>query len=106
MAADVPHARLIYALLETLRERSIAVRAARVEVPADWVQDPARLGCGASNYDAMCAGCHLSPGVAASELSQGLYPKPPNLAEGRCARAGARVLRGCRRNKMAHPMPS
>ncbi|MGQ0430519.1 MAG: c-type cytochrome, partial [Gammaproteobacteria bacterium] len=34
----------------------------------------------AGNYDAMCAGCHLTPGVEESELSAGLNPAPPSLA--------------------------
>jgi len=29
----------------------------------------------------MCVGCHLAPGVEPTELSQGLYPAPPTLAE-------------------------
>ncbi|MBL8270514.1 c-type cytochrome, partial [Steroidobacter sp.] len=32
-------------------------------------------------YDSMCARCHLSPGAAATELSRGLYPRPPNLTK-------------------------
>jgi len=28
----------------------------------------------------MCANCHLSPGVENTEIRQGLYPIPPNLA--------------------------
>lgn len=29
----------------------------------------------------MCIGCHLAPGVEGTELSQNLYPAPPNLAQ-------------------------
>lgn len=42
--------------------------------------DPARIIQGAGNYDAMCTGCHLKPGMAETELSKGLYPAPPNLS--------------------------
>ncbi|HEV2285194.1 MAG TPA: cytochrome c, partial [Steroidobacteraceae bacterium] len=28
-----------------------------------------------------CAGCHLAPGVNRSDLSSGLYPHPPDLAQ-------------------------
>jgi hypothetical protein len=28
----------------------------------------------------MCVACHLAPGAAGTELSQGLYPAPPNLS--------------------------
>lgn len=78
VAADVPHTRPVYALLETARERSIAVRAARLQVPTD-LNDPERIRQGAGNYDAMCTGCHLAPGMAPTEISEGLYPAPPNL---------------------------
>jgi mono/diheme cytochrome c family protein len=30
----------------------------------------------------MCTGCHLGPGLERSELSQGLYPRAPELARG------------------------
>jgi mono/diheme cytochrome c family protein len=39
-----------------------------------------RIRRGAGNYEAMCVGCHLSPGVENSEIHKGLYPVPPNLA--------------------------
>jgi mono/diheme cytochrome c family protein len=35
---------------------------------------------GASDYDAMCTGCHLAPGMAENEMRPGLNPKPPQLA--------------------------
>lgn len=78
IGADDPHLRLTTSTLQTLRMRSIAVRARQIEVPD--LQDPARIRRGAGNYDAMCAGCHLAPGAGPSELSQGLYPAPPNLS--------------------------
>jgi len=36
---------------------------------------------GIYNYNAMCTGCHLTPGADETELSKGLYPKPPNLTK-------------------------
>ena len=77
VGADDPHSRPVYALMESLRERSIEVRASKLQVPD--LSDPARIAQGAGNYDAMCTGCHLSPGVVETELSKGLYPTPPNL---------------------------
>ena len=79
VAADVPHTRPVTALLDTLRERSIARRAADIQVPGD-LADPERVRRGAGNYDAMCVACHLRPGQDSSELSRGLYPAPPHLA--------------------------
>lgn len=87
IAADDAHSRPVYAVLETLRERSIDVRANRVQVPD--LGNPERIRRGAGNYEAMCVGCHLSPGAAETELSAGLYPAPPNLSQTRVAAAKA-----------------
>ncbi|GAB3372813.1 c-type cytochrome [Azotobacter armeniacus] len=78
VGADVPHSALVQALLETARERSIAVRARDIQVPD--LTDEALIRAGAGNYDAMCVGCHLAPGLAETELSKGLYPAAPNLS--------------------------
>lgn len=78
VAADEPHTRAVYALLETARVRSIAVRADALRVPDD-LGDEARIRQGAGNYAAMCMGCHLAPGMEPTELSKGLYPAPPDL---------------------------
>jgi mono/diheme cytochrome c family protein len=80
MAADEPHWTVTEKLLEALRERSVAMRIRDIEVPAD-LGDAARVRRGAGNYDAMCAGCHLRPGLDDSEIRKGLYPQPPRLAE-------------------------
>ncbi len=80
IAADAPHTRGVYALLESLRDRSIAVRARNITPPAD-LGSPARTSVGAGLYADMCSGCHLGPGVEPSEISQGLYPQAPELAK-------------------------
>ncbi|WP_079436995.1 cytochrome c [Zoogloea sp. LCSB751] len=80
VAADEPHHPLTYRLLEFARERSIAVRASELKPPGD-LADPERVRRGSGNYDAMCVGCHLSPGVEDSEIRKGLYPVPPRLAD-------------------------
>jgi mono/diheme cytochrome c family protein len=78
VAADVPHWTVTDSAMETLRTASVERRSAHVEVPP--LGDAALVVSGAGNYDAMCAGCHLQPGVEATEMSRGLYPAPPNLA--------------------------
>lgn len=88
VAADDPHLPVTHAMLETLRDASIARRAAALEVPAD-LMDPARVLQGAGNYDAMCVQCHLAPGMASTELSRGLYPAPPDLTRERVGAAEA-----------------
>ncbi len=77
IAADDPHWPLTEGLMDTVRDRSIAAQAADVVVPA--LDDDSLIRTGAGNYDAMCVGCHLKPGVERSEASAGLYPPPPNL---------------------------
>lgn len=82
VGADAPHTEPVYAALEVARERSIATRAKQLQVPADLASDH-RVIQGAGNYAAMCVGCHLAPGMEETELSRGLYPKPPNLSRHR-----------------------
>lgn len=79
VAADVPHSTAIHALLETARQRSITVRSRDIEVPD--LSDTQMIQSGAGNYDAMCAACHLAPGVESTELSENLNPAPPNLTD-------------------------
>ena len=79
VGADDHHTRPVYALMESLRERSIEVRASQLTPPA--LSEQARIVQGSGNYNAMCTGCHLAPGMAATELSEGLYPAPPDLTK-------------------------
>ena len=79
MAADDPHYPMTTSLLEAMRERSVETRAGLLTVPD--ITDPARITQGAGNYNAMCMGCHLAPGMGDTELSRGLYPAPPNLSK-------------------------
>jgi len=80
IGADAPHTRPVYAMLESLRDRSIAVRARDIVPPADLNAEK-RVSAGAGLYTEMCASCHLGPGVERSEISQGLYPQAPELAK-------------------------
>ena len=79
VAADDPHTKPFYWLMETVRERSIAVRARDVEVPS--LKDPAMIIVGGADFNEMCTGCHLKPGIEESEMVSGMYPRPPRLAE-------------------------
>ncbi|MGH6864656.1 MAG: c-type cytochrome [Methyloceanibacter sp.] len=81
VAADLPHTKPVYWLLETARERSVAVRAADILVPAD-LTDAKRILSGAGQYAEMCVDCHLAPGMKRTEMSQGLYPRAPALHRG------------------------
>ena len=79
IGADDHHTKIVLAMIEQLRERSIGVRARAVEVPP--LEDPKRVMAGAQSYAALCVGCHLAPGVTKSDIRPGLYPHPPNLAQ-------------------------
>ena len=81
IGADAPHSRLVFGLLQELREKSIASGARDIAVPAN-LNDPKRIAAGAGLYQEMCTGCHWGPGVERSEMSQGLYPPAPELARG------------------------
>lgn len=78
MGADVPHNKLTYWFLETVRERSVARASADIEVPD--LNDSELLLRGGPDYNDMCAQCHLKPGRKQSDMSIGLYPSPPNLS--------------------------
>ena len=60
IGADAPHASGTTALIEGLRERSIAVRARNIKVPAN-LDSTERITAGAGLYAEMCTGCHLAP---------------------------------------------
>lgn len=79
VGADDPHFPAVHAFLAMARDRSIEVRARDIEVPD--LKNAALIKAGAGNYNAMCIGCHLAPGVEKTELSQALYPSPPDLTK-------------------------
>ena len=81
IAADDHHTAVVLEALEKLRERSISARAQDIEVPD--LQDPLKVVAGADRYATLCLGCHLAPGVTTSDIRPGLYPHPPNLAQGK-----------------------
>lgn len=77
--ADEPHSAVVFKMIEIARDRAIDVRARDIVVPT--LGDEAQVRSGAGNYAAMCTGCHLAPGMAATELSLGLYPVPPAFSQ-------------------------
>ena len=81
VAADDPHSESVYRLLAAVRDRSITVRAADINVPPD-LSEPGRIASGAGQYVDMCSSCHLAPGMKRTEISRGLYPRAPELRRG------------------------
>jgi mono/diheme cytochrome c family protein len=80
IAADEPHWAVTEFAMDAVRDRSIRRQSLAIAVPA--LDDALLIRTGAGNYDAMCAGCHLKPGVEKTELSNGLFPTPPNMSRG------------------------
>jgi mono/diheme cytochrome c family protein len=80
IGADDHHTKIVLALIEMLRERSISVRSVAIDVPP-LLEEPSRIGAGAQRYATLCAGCHLAPGATQSDIRAGLYPHPPSLAQ-------------------------
>ena len=81
VAADAPHTALMRGLIAYVRVRSIESRSQGIRVPP--LNDRKMIADGASDYDAMCTGCHLGPGIEENEMRPGMNPKPPLLAKGR-----------------------
>ncbi len=81
VAADTPHWAMTHEVMEFARERSISHRIDDLQAPD--LADAARISSGAGNYDAMCTGCHLKPGIARSEIADALYPTPGSLTAAR-----------------------
>ena len=80
VGADQPHWSVTSWLLNVARDRSIRTHASGIAVPAA-LDDPARIVAGVAHYAEHCAVCHGAPGVERGDLAEGLYPRPPNLAD-------------------------
>lgn len=79
VAADKAHQPMVYNFLDWARTQSIAKASEDIIVPK--FDEAAMISSGGADYNDMCAGCHLSPAAAATDLSAGLYPKPPNFTD-------------------------
>lgn len=79
ITATNPHFAITHRVLTAVKNGSIARQASDVKMPE--LDDPAKVHAGFRNYNAMCVTCHNAPGAQASEISKGLYPPAPNLAE-------------------------
>jgi cytochrome c553 len=79
VAATDPHWSFTHSVLETARVRSIKVHAAGIKAPGN-LGDHKMVVSGTSHFAEHCSSCHTAPGVDASELAKGMYPKPPTLA--------------------------
>ena len=79
ITATTPHWDITHRVLLTVKEQSIKRQALDIKVPE--LDDPEKVHTGFRNFHAMCVTCHNAPGAAPTEISKGLYPVAPNLAE-------------------------
>ncbi len=79
VGADQEHSPMMFSFLETARNRSIENASKDIVVPD--LEKVEMISSGGADYKDMCAGCHLSPGVAQTDFSESLYPKPPNFTK-------------------------
>ena len=89
ITATTPHSDAMYKTMLVLREQSIKSMARDVKVPE--LDDPERVHAGFLNFNAMCVTCHNAPGSAPTEISKGLYPEAPNLAQSVKGRTAAEL---------------
>lgn len=79
IGADEPHWPVTHKVMETTRNRAVFRQAKDIQLPPD-LSDAQLILKGAGQYAAMCANCHLAPGIEDTEIRAGLYPRPPNLS--------------------------
>lgn len=79
VAATDSHNVVVRWALNTTMVRS--VRAHAEEIAAPPLTDAAMVRKGGRHFQESCQTCHGAPGVARSEIGQGLRPSPPDLSE-------------------------
>jgi len=79
ISADTHHWGLAYQVFETARVRSVKAHATGI-VPPVGLDDESKIITGVEHFADHCAVCHGAPGVPKSDISNGLYPRPPELA--------------------------
>jgi cytochrome c553 len=80
VGADRPHLSVTSWLLNEARNRSIRSHAAGITVPPG-LDDRAKILVGVTHFAEHCVVCHGAPGVERGDITEGLYPRPPNLAD-------------------------
>ncbi len=79
VGADKEHTPMAHSFLKTALSSSIENASKDIEVPD--LEQVDMISSGGADYKDMCAGCHLAPDVEKTDLSEYLYPKPPNFTE-------------------------
>ncbi len=78
ISAVHPHQKITLAIINEVRERSIAFHSKQVKAPPA-VDQPMLLETGKRFFDETCRLCHGAPGFQREKFADGLYPNPPYL---------------------------
>lgn len=78
VAANVPHYKLTFWLLDEARGRSVAFHSKDLVPPS--LEDPKLVDLGFPHFHETCRLCHGAPGTTRLEFADGLYPSPPSLS--------------------------
>lgn len=81
VAADVPHWKITYFLLQEARNRSVSYHSR--DIKAAYPEGKVSLETGFHHFHEMCRLCHGAPGFKRTEFAEGLYPSPPGLNTGK-----------------------
>ncbi|MBO1113515.1 c-type cytochrome [Bordetella petrii] len=77
--ATRPHTAPVNSVMDIALQRSISVRAAKVNVPS--LDNPQQAIDGFQLFRAHCVQCHGAPGVAPEPFAMGLMPAPASLVD-------------------------
>jgi mono/diheme cytochrome c family protein len=73
----IPHKPVTYWMIRTIKDHSIKKRLKDIVVPS--LNDSAMIIQGFLHYSEMCVICHGAPGIKPGDLTEGLYPRPPEF---------------------------
>lgn len=79
VGASDTHADVVRWTLDKTMRRSVATRAAELDLPDSF--SAAQVAEGARHYSDSCVHCHGAPGREPAEWSRGMRPEPPHLTE-------------------------
>jgi mono/diheme cytochrome c family protein len=73
-----PHKPLTEWIIGKTLQHSIGKAVKGIMAPAD-LKDSSMISLGFTHYNEMCVVCHGAPGIDPSDITEGLYPKPPRF---------------------------
>jgi len=104
VAATSKHWSATHWILEKTVHRSVDAQAAGITAPRLGAEE--QLLAGATNFDAMCSGCHAPPGAKPSVAAQGMYPAPPELTHAAQEKSPAEIFWVIKHGIKASGMPA